>query len=278
MGVSYTIDPHVRTAEEVAENLIYPDQAREKRAAAPQSPQAVPAPPTAQHIRRYASLERSREEVLQAMVADGQRRQTTPARPWIVIMDGALALWAVIASVFGDIPYVGILDIIHVTEYLWDAGIALFGDTTAETYTWVYNHLVAILRGEVGYVIGGLRQIITKRGLTGSQKTALTTAIRYFTNHRQWMRYDVYLAAGYPIGSGVVESTCGHTVKDRMEGIGRRWSVAGAEATLLLRSVYTSGDWDAYWEVHMAREHDRLYGHLAPQYHKTDTPALAVGM
>jgi len=48
------------------------------------------------------------------------------------------------------------------------------------------------------------------------------------------MRYDEYLKAGYPIGSGVVESTCGHTVKGRMEGTGRRWSVKGAESILLL--------------------------------------------
>jgi hypothetical protein len=76
------------------------------------------------------------------------------------------------------------------------------------------------------------------------------------------MHYDKYLEEGYPIGTGVVESTCGHTVKDRMEGTGRRWSVEGAESTLLLRSVYTSGDWEAYWNLHMAMEKARLYGRI----------------
>ena len=79
-----------------------------------------------------------------------------------------------------------------------------------------------------------------------AQRKALQDAIRYVDTHRQWMRYHEYRKAGYPIGSGVVESTCGHTVKDRMEGTGRRWSIDGAESVLLLRSVYTSGDWDAY--------------------------------
>jgi len=74
------------------------------------------------------------------------------------------------------------------------------------------------------------------------------------------MKYDRYLSAGYPIGSGIVESTCGHTVKDRMEGAGRRWSIDGAEATLLLRSIYTSGDWDEYWIENMRLERQRLYG------------------
>ena len=75
------------------------------------------------------------------------------------------------------------------------------------------------------------------------------------------MHYDEYLAAGYPIGSGVVESTCGHTVKKRMEGTGRRWSIKGAESTLLLRSVYTSNDWEAYWLTHIKQERQRLYSH-----------------
>ncbi|BBO92241.1 hypothetical protein DSCOOX_54210 [Desulfosarcina ovata subsp. ovata] len=44
----------------------------------------------------------------------------------------------------------------------------------------------------------------------------------------------------------------------RMEGTGRRWSINGAEATLLLRSVYTSDDWDDYWIAHMKRERKLL--------------------
>ncbi len=74
------------------------------------------------------------------------------------------------------------------------------------------------------------------------------------------MDHDEYLKEGFPIGGGVVESACGHTVKDRMEGTGRRQSIEGAESTLPLRSVYTSGDWDAYREWHMRLERSRLYG------------------
>jgi hypothetical protein len=49
-----------------------------------------------------------------------------------------------------------------------------------------------------------------------------------------------------------------------MEGTGRRWSIEGAESTLLLRSVYTSNDWDAYWASHMEIERDRLYHKILP--------------
>lgn len=260
VGVSYTVDRHERRAEEVAENLIYPEQARTTRDAAKQAGQACVSPPKAQSIRRFASLEQPKKTVVEELVRDATARDSAHQRPWVVVMDGALGLWALIATMLKGVEYVGILDIIHVVEYLWTVGNALYGEGTTATKQWVYTHLVSVLHGHVGRVIGGLRQILKKRPLKAGQRKAVTQAITYVENHRQWMQYDVYLKAGYPIGSGVVESTCGHTVKDRMEGSGRRWSIAGAESTLLLRSIATSADWDAYWESHMQQERSRLYG------------------
>lgn len=262
VGVSYTIDPSPRSAEEVAERLIYPERAQAKRAAAKQAEDPLVKAPKARHIRRLASLEQPKPAVVAEMARDAMARDPKRRRPWVVVMDGALGLWAVVAAVLQGISYVGILDIIHVVEYLWNVGNALYGEGTSDTQRWVSTHLVFILRGQVGRVIGGLKQTITKRRLTVSQQKAVTQAVQYFTNHRHWMQYDVYLQAGYPIGSGVVESTCGHTVKDRMEGSGRRWSIVGAESTLLLRSIATSNDWEAYWDSHMQQERKRLYGKL----------------
>ncbi len=174
-------------------------------------------------------------------------------------MDGALCLWNAVVLALTGINWTGILDIIHVIEYLWKVGNILHGEKTPQAEKWVYAHLLAILQGRVGRVIGGLKQVLTKRKLTDSQRKAISEVIGYFKNHRQWMHYDEYLKEGYPIGSGVVESTCGHTVKNRMEGSGRRWSIEGAESTLLLRSVYTSNDWNEYWHIHRGLECARIY-------------------
>ena len=177
-----------------------------------------------------------------------------------MVMDGALNLWKLVFIVLGNLNFVGILDIIHVVEYLWVAANALYDEKAPERKKWVYEHLLSLLQGRVGRVIGGLKQTLRKRKLKVSQRKALKDVIRYFENHREWMRYDEYLLKGYPIGSGVVESSCGHTVKDRMEGTGRRWSIEGAESVLLLRSIYTSGDWDMYWDSYMKIERKRVYG------------------
>ncbi|MDM8539734.1 ISKra4 family transposase [Desulfococcaceae bacterium HSG9] len=255
-GVSYTVNKNKRTPEVVADNLIYP----EKTKADKKTDVIVLRPPEAWNIRRTASLERSKKEVVEKIMDDAESGNPDDLRPWVVVMDRASGLWNSVAEMFSGTYYVGIPDIIHVVEYLWAAGNALYGENNPETDKQVYKKQLSILLGNVGRVIGGLKQTLKKRKPSKSKRDAIKWVIRYSENHRQWMHYDEYLKAGFPIGGGVVESTCGHTVKDRMEGTGRRQSIEGVESTLPLRSVYTGGDWDAYWEWHMKSERSRLYG------------------
>ena len=73
------------------------------------------------------------------------------------------------------------------------------------------------------------------------------------------MCYNEYLAAGYPIGSGVAEGACRHLVKDRLELTCMRWRTAGAQAMLDLRVVYLNDDWDAFQQYRVKQERRRLY-------------------
>jgi len=45
----------------------------------------------------------------------------------------------------------------------------------------------------------------------------------------------------------------------RLDITGARWSLDGAEAMLKLRAVRTNGDWDSYWQHHLAEEHKRVH-------------------
>jgi hypothetical protein len=246
VGVSYTVDRNDRKPEDVAGKLIYPEENRDKH-----EDNKV----KARNIRRLASIERSKADIVDEIIRDAQARDPQHSRTWVVLLDGALHLWDLVSERLSGIEYIGILDIIHVIEYLYLAGNALHRRNEGKKIDkWVYCQLMKILQGHVEQVIEGLKQTINERKFSKSKLKSINDVIRYFGNHRQWMKYNQYLKAGYPIGTGVVESTCGHTVKKRMEGSGRRWSISGAESTLLLRSVYTSGDWDNYWKAHMQRE------------------------
>ena len=88
------------------------------------------------------------------------------------------------------------------------------------------------------------------------------------------MRYDAYLAAGWPIGTGVIEGACGHLVKDRMEQAGMRWTKVGAQAVLDPRAVRLKGEWDAYWDFHRRRAYKRRYGSAPPALVPVDLHVL----
>jgi hypothetical protein len=264
VGVSYTVDRKVRTPEELAETLVEPEKARARREAAARKEGASGSErkePKARNIRRMASLKRTKRAVMKAIKQDAERRDPQRRRELVILLDGALGLWALVLVLFkgwGKKVW-RILDIIHVIKYLWEAGTALHGEGSDLTRAWVKRQLTQILKGRVGYVIGGLKQTITKRGLKGAKRKALEKAIGYFEKHKRWMRYHEYLAAGLPVATGVVESACGSVVKNRMEGEGKRWSVEGAESILLLRSLKKSGDLEMYWRFHARSERERLY-------------------
>ena len=71
----------------------------------------------------------------------------------------------------------------------------------------------------------------------------------YLLKYKQFLRYDTYIAAGFPIATGVIEGACRHLVKDRMDVPGE-WSLDGAEAILRLRALRCSGDFGEYWLYH----------------------------
>ncbi len=152
-----------------------------------------------------------------------------------------------------------VLDIIHVTEYIWDVGTALHGERSSVRPKWVREKLLHILNGRVGYVTGGFKQTLTKKEATRQQKRALTKAITYFENHKHMMNYKTYLEKGYPIATGVIESACGSLVKDRMEQSGMRWTIKGATAILEQRAVKLNGDWDTFWDYYMMNQRKTLY-------------------
>ena len=264
VGVSYTVDRKERSPEELAECLVNPEayRARQARKVIPKEKH-----PQAQNVRRMASIKRKKKEVMKTIQKDIEGRDPDQKRPLVILLDGALGLWTLVLLLFGQwksgVTY--ILDIIHVRDYLWEVANALYGEESEEGRNWVQKKLTEILRGRVGYVVGGLRQIITKRNLKKGKRKTLEKAITYFEKHKSWMKYNKYLAAGMPVATGVVESACGSVVKKRMEGEGKRWSLEGAESILLLRSLQKSNDFIKYWRFHAAQERIRLY-ESGPKY------------
>lgn len=148
-------------------------------------------------------------------------------------------------------------------EKLWKAGHALHQEGSREAEQFVYERAERILDGGVSQVVKGLRLIVTKRKLTATKAKTLQDVAGYLHNNRERMKYDIYLANGWPIASGSVEGACKNLIRDRFERSGMRWTPETAEALLRLRAAYLSGDLDAYWEFHIQHDQRRLYPTLA---------------
>ena len=54
----------------------------------------------------------------------------------------------------------------------------------------------------------------------GAKREALATLIRYISTNEDQMRYDVFRANGYDIGSGTVEGACKNVVGKRLKQSG----------------------------------------------------------
>jgi hypothetical protein len=131
-----------------------------------------------------------------------------------------------------------------------------------QAHPWVIDRTLRILFGQVGQVgqvVKGIRQSITKRGLSSPKRKTLDAVANYLYRNRSRMRYNVYLANGWPIASGPVEGACKNLIKDRMERSGMRWTEQMAEAIVQPRAIYPSGDFDCYWQFHVEQDQRRLY-------------------
>jgi hypothetical protein len=189
-------------------------------------------------------------------------RRSVDAPRLVYLADGQPAMWTLKNEICPDA--IEVLDFYHLSEYLWKAAYCLHAEGSPEATAWVNQQQGRMLSGQAGLVIGGLRHRLTKGLIRGAaRRETVATVINYLVNNRSRTRYDEYLKAGFPIGSGAVESACKQLIVTRMEGAGMRWSVPGAQAMLDLRAIHLNGDWNDYWDFHRRRDHARRYPDFA---------------
>ncbi len=230
--------------------------------------EGLPLPREPLNVHARATLT-GKDEAFTRLIRDIRQRDPEGRKKLVAFFDGAPSLEQTLlrkleeAGLMNRLDAV-VLDIWHVSEYVWAVGTAFHGEgkkVRKARNRWVANKLLALMNGHVGRVIGALRQMRTKQQgrLTSVLKKALDNAITYFENHRHMMDYATYLAKGYPIATGLVEGLCNSLVKDRMEQSGMRWSIKGAEAMLEQRAVKCNGNWPAFCAFRAESEHERLY-------------------
>jgi hypothetical protein len=84
---------------------------------------------------------------------------------------------------------------------------------------------------------------------------AADEVVGYLRRNAHRMEYPEYLAKGWCIGSGAVESACKTVVGQRLKLAGMRWGEDGAHAVCHLRALYRSerGQWEGFWKRDFSR-------------------------
>jgi hypothetical protein len=260
VGSVYTIDPYVRTPQEVVEALFRkPDEPR------PKSDRPRPC-----HKHGYARMfcYTDEGEIVDSQAAvfswisdQVRRRDPDGSKEKVCIMDGQESLWDTKELVQSDVDTIDILDLLHVTPRLWKASRVFYGKDDGQAGQFLRDRVLRILQGKTSSVVRGLRRMASTRKLSKSQRKDIEKICQYFEKNEDRMRYDEYLKKGYPIASGVIEGACRHVVKDRLERSGMNWTLPGAQAMLQLRCMYINGQWEQFTKYRIERENERLYPH-----------------
>jgi len=246
----YSVAPWPRTAADILRKPTEQDTTKRPRP----------------HDKRvWASVEKHPRKVIRAMFDEAQKRDPEHCRRWVVLVDGEPKQLAAVKAEArrADVKVTILVDVVHVLEYLWKAARALFGESTPNAEDWVGDRLLALLCGRSGgEVAHTIRWWASRQELDEAARASVDTACGYLADRTRTrlMHYAEALGDGLPIATGAIEGACRYLVKDRMDRTGARWSLTGAEAVLRLRAVRASGDFDAYWQFHLAREKERNHG------------------
>lgn len=180
----------------------------------------------------------------QHQYAEGLRRGLERCQRLSSVNDGAEWIERITRTNFARA--VQIVDWSHASGRLWDVGKAVFGEGSTEAQSWVEARLDVLWDGQVGNVVMALEALAPK-----SEQAAevVRQGAGYFRNNEARMHYAEYRAAGYPIGSGTVESAANTLVHHRMRRPGRGWKRNNAQAMLAGLSELHSGRFAHAWEA-----------------------------
>jgi len=189
---------------------------------------------------RYAASGETIEEFRYSVDALANRMGARSAKAMAFVADGAPGLWNMASE---RLPHaVQIQDFWHVTEHLFALARVLHGDGTPESRGAGERWKKMLYEGKVEAIVSECRE--RHKIHRGAKRKKLADEIRYLEEGKHRMDYPRYRADGWPIGSGAVEATCKHLVKERLCVTGARWKRENIPGVLALRLCRANGEWD----------------------------------
>jgi hypothetical protein len=211
---------------------------------APPEASAVPgAMPPEVHMRALSSCSRLADidQFNQAVLSELHRRGVETAGQVAAVSDGAEWIQG-----FVDLhcpQATRILDFAHAAEHR-----ALVGQAVApEDPTWLAPRLPRLKHQGPQPLLAALQQQVEQVAALAQPPPEVSEALTYLDKRVTLMQYPAFAAAGWPMGSGSVESANKLVVEARLKGAGMHWARPNVNPLLGLRNAACNDRWDEAW-------------------------------
>jgi hypothetical protein len=174
-------------------------------------------------------------------LSEVQRRGVPNARRVVAVMDGAVWLQGFVDLHCPDA--VRILDFPHAVEHVHALGATVGADGRLLSAQTVGQLAHDLKHDGPTEVLQALRRLVAAH----PEMPDLGTQLAYLEKREAQLQYPQFQAAGYPIGSGSVESAHTVVVEARLNGAGMRWARDHVNPMLALRNAVCNNRWEEVW-------------------------------
>lgn len=198
------------------------------------------------HRHRVVAVLGNIDDLSERMWLESLKQGIKEAPQVVWLSDGARGLWRLFDERFQ--PYAtGVLDFYHAAQNVWSGVKVWLDGRTISCQDWFTNARHRLRHGQSDDVLADIKAASALPGLSESAQQSLTKLYNYLDKHRNHIQYDKLKEMGFPIGSGLVESTCKWLIQQRFKGVGMRWSEDGFNHLLHLRVAWVNGRFDSFF-------------------------------
>jgi len=214
---------------------------------------AGPLPAAATMQARYLAGLYSLDELAEVLRRQAGQVGMNRAERWLGLTDGGNGLESFVQRSFPLVEVV-ILDFWHVSDHLGDLARTLYAQDEEQAKE-QKGQWCQMLKHEGGAALVKVLEELRLPERRPALRAKHAEVLGYLKKNVPRMDYPTYLAKGWHIGSGAVESACKTVVAQRLKLAGMRWREKGTSAVCHLRALYKSerNQWQHFWRRNYER-------------------------
>jgi hypothetical protein len=186
------------------------------------------------------------EHFAEAALVETHRRGLERAAEVCAVQDGAEWLQGLVDHHRADA--LRILDFAHAASAVSDIGEAVRVAGGRLPTSWLEGVLHRLKHQGPARVLTHLARVVARYPSEAAQEK-----LTYLQKRETHMQYPTYQEAGWPIGSGSVESANKGVVEARLKGAGMRWGRQNVNPMLVLRNAVCNRLWNETWRTSVAQ-------------------------